>query len=379
MGDLLRFAAAGAFAAVIAACRDSSGPGTVKAVGFTSVSAGARHTCGVSTGGEVYCWGDAGPGNSGQSSTAPLPVSGGLPFSSVSAGAGYACGLAAGGALFCWGFNYWGLGNGSSGASALVAVAGDHVFVAVSAGVGYTCGLATGGTAYCWGENDWGQLGTGSTAVSALPGGVQGGPSFTAVSAGFMHSCGIASAGSAYCWGRNLERQLGTGSTDMTPHPTPVAVSGSLVFASVSAGPYYSCGVTSAGAAYCWGRNLEGQLGTGSLDANPQPTPKAVSGGLLFTSLSVGGAFTCGVTRTGAAYCWGTNAYGQLGDGSTSDSPAPVAVSGGLVFASVSAGGQHTCGLTTAGVVYCWGSNDGQLGDGTRSNRSTPVRVAGQP
>ncbi|HYO45922.1 MAG TPA: hypothetical protein VEY33_04455, partial [Gemmatimonadota bacterium] len=106
-----------------------------------------------------------------------------------------------------------------------------------------------------------------------------------------------------------------------------------------------------------------------------------VSGGLTFTALTAGlGTHTCGLTSTGAAYCWGSNFFGALGNGSSTNSPVPVPVSGGLAFVQLTAGGflGHTCGRTGSGAAYCWGDNErGQIGDGSTVDRLTPTAVTG--
>jgi len=146
--------------------------------------------------------------------------------------------------------------------------------------------------------------------------------------------------------------------------------------------------VTTAGAAYCWGGNGTGQLGNGTttgpqmcLGAPCTMSPAAVVGGLKFATVSAGVYHTCAITTAGAAYCWGANDGYLLGDGTTdttSKHTSPIAVVGGLKFAAVSAGSFHTCGVTTAGAAYCWGDNDnGQLGDGTTTPRAGPVAVLG--
>src|SRR5439155_19494479 len=131
--------------------------------------------------------------------------------------------------------------------------------------------------------------------------------------------------------------------------------------------------------AYCWGRNTDGELGTGSF--SPSLVPGAVIGSITFAAVSAGSNFTCGVSTSSAPYCWGNNAVGNLGDGTTIDRNAPVPVNGNHQFSSISAGSQHACGIeVSARAALCWGDNaSGQLGDGSRTPRSTPVPVTGGP
>src|SRR2546425_23071 len=256
-------------------------------------------------------------------------------------------------------------------------------FVAVSAGFVHTCGFTTAGGAYCWGVNYCGQLGDGDTTRRTSPIAVGGGLTFATVSAAYFHTCGITIAGAAYCWGVNGTGQLGNGTTTAPQtclgapcSMSPAAVVGGLTFATVSAGVYHTCAITTSGAAYCWGYNGGGALGDGTWADTKQTSPVAVVGGLTFAAVSAGSFHTCGVTTAGAAYCWGDNDNGQLGDGTTTPRAGPVAVVGGLTVAAEGDGGAHTCGITTAGAAYCWGFNgNGQLGDGTATDQLSPVRV----
>ena len=171
------------------------------------------------------------------------------------------------------------------------------------------------------------------------------------------------------------------GSTTITARSGTQSASASLsgeqiVSGTITAGGYHSCGLTQSGAAYCWGRNSDGALGDGT--TVNRSTPTAVLGGLTFRSIRAGDFHTVAVTPSGAAYAWGYNGFGQLGDGTASNRPSPVAVLGGLTFASVDAGAYHSVALTASGAAYAWGSNStGQLGDGTTTQRLSPVAVLG--
>ena len=118
-----------------------------------------------------------------------------------------------------------------------------------------------------------------------------------------------------------------------------------------------------------------GQIGDGTKTLRSRPVP--VGGGLSFRTVSAGFQQTCGVTAGGLAYCWGDNARGQLGDGTKTQRSRPVPVAGGMRFHAVSTGPvTHSCGVTTEGAAYCWGFNGrGQLGDGTTTDRKSPVRA----
>ena len=168
----------------------------------------------------------------------------------------------------------------------------------------------------------------------------------------------------------------GTFDSEQLMNPIPVPVSGGLTFAQLSAAGFHVCGRTTAGAAYCWGTNYYGEGGSVSSGNLLVPTP--VGGGRVFVQLATGWYHSCGRTAAGAVYCWGNNSRGELGNGTQTPSTAPVLVGGGLTFVDIDAGDSHTCGRTSAGPTYCWGANDqGQLGNGTISSwELTPVPVA---
>ncbi len=194
------------------------------------------------------------------------------------------------------------------------------------------------------------------------------------VSSGESHTCGITTAGKAYCWGAGDRGQLGDGFTEA--RLTPVPVSGELVFDMLSAGSEYTCGVTVTGDAYCWGSGDLGQLGNGS--TADRLAPVRVIGAPAFASIATGRAHTCALTAAGDAYCWGSGAQGRLGNGSTTDHLTPVLASGSHDFSTIGTGYWHSCGLTARREGLCWGAGgSGQLGTGSGENQLTPTLVSG--
>jgi alpha-tubulin suppressor-like RCC1 family protein len=376
-----------AFAVQLAFARVTVGGGPVASTPITE----SRYSCTVSTLGVLHCWGGSITGamgieahNAQASVLLPELVVTDQLFKDVDAGRYHTCAVTPAGALYCWGFDIdQQLGNGApEGTLAHPAVIAPALhFVSVSAGDEHTCGVTSSGPgvlsgpAYCWGGNRAGQLGDGTFDQRDVPTLVAGGHTFIAVSASHgEHTCGITTAFLTYCWGRNVDGQLGDNSTTDRNVPTLVQDAGTHLFRSISTGLAHTCAVRADNAAYCWGANTNQQIGDGNTATTDRPTPSLVTG--AFTSVSAGWTHTCGISAAGGAQCWGGNAGGQLGDGGTTERNAPAPVSGSLALTAVSAGVDFSCGVTTDNRLYCWGRNDfGQLGDGSTTQRLTPVRV----
>jgi alpha-tubulin suppressor-like RCC1 family protein len=327
------------------------------------------------------------------STSSPVPVLGGLKWSSISingsSGLGQlTLGLTMAGVAYGWGNNLngiLGIGNATPQSSP-VAVLGGLTFKQLIAGYNTAIGLTTAGAAYCWGLNTSGQLGNGNVTTSSSPQAVLGGLTFVSVavdqqSVSASTTCfGLTAAGALYAWGVNTSGQLGVG--DVNPRSSPVLVLGGLTWKSVTVVNGCVLGLTTAGVAYGWGSNFVGVIGNGNI--TPQSSPVAVLGGLTFSQLLLNPVanFALGLTTAGAAYGWGANANGQLGTGDVTARSSPVAVLGGLSFSQLVIGTSinSSYGITTSPTaqVYAWGANTyGNLGTNDVTPRSSPVAVLG--
>lgn len=239
-----------------------------------------------------------------------------------------------------------------------------------------SCGLTKQGAAFCWGAGMFGQLGNGDTAAheGAVP--VSGGHTFTQVSMGNSIACGVAMGGPLYCWGDPTYSGFGNG-TAAGPGTkyTPVAAGNGRSFTQVAVGQSTVCGLSS-GAAYCWGTNSGGAVGNGDTTHAWTPVAVAMPGGVTLKYIGAGSSFNCGLATTGAVYCWGNNYDGTLGTGSSApdSSLIPLQVTGGHTFTSLAVGNTGVCALTAAGTVYCWGEI--LNGNGTSGKEYAPTAIS---
>jgi alpha-tubulin suppressor-like RCC1 family protein len=319
----------------------------------------------------------------------PLQVQLTQPVTAASAGWAHTCAVLADGTARCWGGNQKGqLGNGGASVSCVqnysacsngpVVVGGATVWSSLAGGYLYTCGIDTAGAAHCWGSGHRGQLGDGLLTGSNLPTTVSGGLLFTQLSAstGGDLACGISGT-ALYCWGTGYFGQPGTGGTTQLA-AVPYQVAAAQTFRSVSVGELHACALDTTGAAYCWGANGLGQVGDGT--PVDRTLPVLVLGGRTYTQIVTGIAHTCALDGTGVAYCWG--APGQIGRATTTlaEQATPAAVAGAQRFVQLAAGGWHTCGIDASGQTYCWGDNSySQFGDGGTTSSVLPALISALP
>lgn len=426
-----------------------------------TLSAGGNVTCAIAANTYLYCWGSGFYGQLGRGSTAdaniPVAVAQGefpygLGIKGISVGYTHACAIANNDRAYCWGRGLNGiLGNGATADSTTpVAVLDGEIasgtnVVSISAGRAHTCMVAANNRAYCWGSAANGRLGNGvstgdfTTPVMTLYGAMPSGASIKSVSAGYVGTCATTTESRAYCWGSGSSGGLGNGSTIQALVPSAVRLgqtgvelsqSTSRVYGAsttttpgsplaaantaaelsetsqnfrvraavtneadkttqletVETGGYYTCSLSSTRWAQCWGQNNDGQLGDGSTTGRLTPVAVqrgAVPQGVTFTDIAPGTYHTCAIASNGKIYCWGLNTSGQLGNGGVgTQSTTPVEVSAGAVPANttpykITSGRDHTCIIASNGKIYCWGNNtNGRLGDGTTTNRTTPVAVS---
>jgi alpha-tubulin suppressor-like RCC1 family protein len=336
---------------------------------LADLAAGHDHTCSLMGTGGVRCWGGNASGQLGDATMMDRPapptadtLSG---VTAIAAGGTHTCALASDSGVRCWGRNTNGqLGDATmTDRSAPPAAAVLSGVKAIAAGRAHTCALMTTGGVRCWGANTNGQLGDGSMTDRPAPPSADVLAGAAAIAAGGTHTCALMTSGGVRCWGGNAKGQLGAGTT--TDRSTPPAADAAGGFAAIAAGDTHTCGLTTAGGVRCWGHNNDGELGIGSYDVVLSPPATDALTGVK--QVVAGNLFTCALTTAGGVRCWGYNSHGEIGDDTVIAvdrlRPATTDILAGV--ASLTAGLAHVCARMTGGGMRCWGSNDfGQLGDG---------------
>ncbi|UXI68015.1 hypothetical protein [Tahibacter amnicola] len=352
-------------------------------VDVTDVQAGFLHSCGVATGRGTLCWGYNHHGQLGQpgeldtADARPVQALPGI-AKSLAPGKFHTCAVINGGA-WCWGLNQFGqLGNGSFVNSRVpVPVTGLSSGVsAIVTGDYHSCAIIRGGVK-CWGSNFFGSLGNASTDDSSVPVSVRDlSQDVDRISAGELHTCALV-LGAVKCWGNNYSGQLGLGYEGgyaTTPRLVNALAPG---VRAIGLGSIHSCAVRADGTAACWGYNARGQLGDGTTDQRTEPVTVA---GLSGADHIVGGQDHSCALADGNVHCWGDNRYYQLGLDDEDDSLVPSPVAGLSGVGGLSGRGYHNCVLMPDRTSRCWGLNAyGELGDGSAQYQTEPVVVEGLP
>lgn len=396
------------FLALTVACSSDGGPsGPAVVRGALAISAGAGSSCAIGSSGGLACWGMV-PEGTHSDTTIGVPVSLGAstvttpaPFTAVSLAptlfSATGCGVAETDQVYCWGALVVETDVALSLGGTLTALPSGGSASTVSVAREHLCVTRNDRAVRCYGDFSGGGRGTDSVTLATVdpgyslsPNGLSPALAAIGTAQGEMFGCALRTDSLIACWGTRDRGQLG-GAVGDTVHdctafapagcqPGPAVVAGGVKYRQVAAAADHACATRITGEVDCWGRKPGTPIpDPGSTCASAGDcvnTPTQVTLPASAQRVVVGADHACALLTTGAAYCWGDNASGQLGRPGAS-SLTPVEVSGGFKWSTLSAGYAHTCGIELGtGVVGCWGANEkGQLGDGTTVDRDHPVAV----
>ncbi len=365
--------------------------GSTTAAQAARIGAGDYYSLAIARNGSLWAWGYDNHGQLGVGTIAgyelhsPKQAGTDRDWVTVSAGRAHALALKADGSLWGWGYNtYYQLFGGPPGDKFSPTHMGTEYndWVAVAAGGDHSLGLRADGSLWSSGANSFGQCGLGYPSEKIVgPAQVGTDTNWAAIAAGAGTSLAIKTDGSLWSWGNNSSAQLGLGTSDTSPHPTPAQVliegGANYDWMAISVGFNHCLGLKADGTLWGWGINQQGQLGVGEpLTARLVPTQATTVTGLK--TVSAGAWFSLGLKPDGSLWAWGANVYGQLGFGDTTRRTIPTQVGTATNWQEVAAASYFSLALRKNLSVWAWGwNNHGQLGLGNTADKYVPVPVPG--
>lgn len=369
------------------------------------VAVAKTHICGQ-LGGLFKCWGQNSSGKLGHSGTTPNPTPSSVTLPpgtnyarEVTLGLNFTCAILDNRLPYCWGTNSYGqVGNGSGQQQTIPAPVtlpqGTTVATTIKAGPEHACAVLDDNKTYCWGSNYFKQLGNDKTNGSGqsinifrtptpvmFPSSLPKDASTRSLALGARHTCALMTNNKAYCWGNNKDGRLGNGNNQTQKLPTQVMLpQGTSSILQLTAGHEHTCAIMNNGKAYCWGNNTSDQLGDGTGVSSSKPVEVKLPANRLVEAIAAGKSHTCAILSDHKIYCWGSNSYGQLGDGTTTKrlTPTPILLPTGRSFAShLAVYYDITCAIFDREHLYCWGFGvqHGSATPASKSKTPTPTQV----
>ncbi len=342
---------------------------------WTNVSLSNNHGFALKANGTIWSTGNNFSGQLGQgntnNATSFTQIGTSNSWRSLAQGASYSLALDNLNNLYSWGDNVSGqLGKGNNYIAAPRQVGNDFSWEKVFAGSVHSAAIKKDGSLWMWGRNRYGQLGDGlSTTNVDIPIQVETGKDWKYVSLGAYHTLAIKANGSLWGWGRNIEGQLGDGT--IIQRTTPIQIGTATDWKTISTALTHSVGVKTNGTIWFWGNIVSGTFSITS------STPIQIGSASDWTAISAGSGHILALKSNGTIWAWGLNNFSQLGLGNTTNMVAPTQVGNASDWAHIQAGYNSSLAIKKNGTVWLWGNNiEGGLGDGTNINKNVPTQLA---
>ena len=350
-----------------------------------NIAAGYYSSFSICSNGTAMSWGANGFGQLGTGninySNVPLLVSGLTNLVEIAGGGDHSLALRTDSTVWTWGRNYYGaLGNGttvnSDSAAPVIGLSGVR---AIAGGAFHSLAMKYDGTVWAWGLNNSGQLGIGNVLSSYTPVQVSGLSDVIAIAGGDDHSLALSSDSTVWAWGANDNGQLGIGATFPWYQSIPQQVSNlTRVIAVTGSGYKFSLALKADGTVWAWGNNQFGQLGNGTNSQSTIPVQVTNLNGIIAIAKDGGYAHALALKKDGTVWAWGYNGQGQLGNGNNTDTNVPIQVIGLSGILEIARGHQFSMAYKNDGTIWTWGYNaQGQLGIGNNTDSNIPVLVSG--